>query len=177
MRNSALNARTKKKNPSRLMRNLKFLGLLVLVSSFVIAVDQFLKIMVLRLLVYGDSIPVIEGFFSLTLVFNTGAAFGILQGKKDLFLILPVLTIIFILILYIRAKEKQKIAIPLGLLLGGTIGNFIDRLRFGYVVDFFDLFFRSWHWPAFNIADSCICLGVFLLLFRLMEKKNAPGAD
>lgn len=156
------------------MRNLRLLSLLILISFFVVAIDQLFKFMVLKLLVYGDSIPVIKGFFSLTLVFNTGAAFGILQGRHNLFLFLPLLTIILILFLYIRSKEKQKLLIPLGLLLGGTIGNFIDRLRYGYVIDFFDLFFRSWHWPAFNIADSCICFGVLVLLFQLAKEKDAP---
>lgn len=150
---------------------------LFLISFLVIAIDQLLKFVMLKVLVYNESIPIIKGFFSLTLVYNTGAAFGILQGRHGLFLFLPVLTVALILILYIRSKEKKKLIMPLGLLLGGTIGNLIDRLRYGYVIDFFDLFFRNWHWPVFNIADSCICIGVLLLFLQVMRRKNvsSPG--
>lgn len=136
-----------------------------------------MKFTMLRILSHGDSVPVIKGFFSLTLVYNTGAAFGILQGRQGLFIILPVLTVFLIFVLYIKSKEKGRLIIPLGLLAGGTLGNFIDRLRYGHVVDFFDLFYRSWHWPAFNIADSSICFGVFLLFFQVVRKKDASGPD
>lgn len=150
---------------------------LLLISLLVIAIDQLLKFTMLQVLVYGDSIPIINNFFSLTLVYNTGAAFGILQGRRGLFLILPVLTIGFILVLYAGSREKRMLSVPLGLLLGGTIGNFIDRLRFGYVIDFFDLYYRGWHWPAFNVADSCICFGVLLLFFQMVKKKDAPSPN
>lgn len=150
---------------------------LLLISLLVIAIDQLLKFTMLQVLVYGDSIPIINNFFSLTLVYNTGAAFGILPGRRGLFLILPVLTIGFILVLYAGSREKRMLSVPLGLLLGGTIGNFIDRLRFGYVIDFFDLYYRGWHWPAFNVADSCICFGVLLLFFQMVKKKDAPSPN
>lgn len=126
----------------------------------------------LQILLYGGSIPVIKGFFSLTLVFNRGAVFGIMQEHQILFLILPVLTVVVILILYFKSKEKQGLILPAGLLVGGTIGNFVDRLRHGYVIDFFDLFYRTWHWPAFNIADACICFGVLLILLAAAVKKR-----
>lgn len=148
-----------------------------LISFLVVILDQLFKFMMLRILAHGDSIQIIKGFFSLTLVYNTGAAFGILQGRKLLFIILPILTVLLIIILYIKSKEKDRLSIPLGFLMGGTLGNFIDRLLYGYVVDFFDLYYRSWHWPAFNIADSCICFGVFLLFFQTIRKKDASGPD
>lgn len=143
-----------------------------LISFLVVVIDQLLKFMMIKTLVYSESVPIIKGFFSLTLVYNTGAAFGILRGKQNLFLILPILTIGLILILYIKSKERQKILVPLGLLLGGTIGNLVDRLRYGFVVDFFDLYFRSWHWPAFNIADASICFGVLLLFLQVVSKNR-----
>lgn len=133
--------------------------------------------MIQHVMVYGDSILIIKGFFSFTLVYNKGAAFGIMHGSQGLFLFLPVLTIGLIAVLYIKSKERNKLLVPFGLLLGGTIGNFIDRLMYGYVVDFFDLFFRNWHWPAFNIADSCICFGVIILLFQIMGKKNVSSTS
>jgi len=143
--------------------------LLLIISFSIVAVDQLLKWIMLNMLIYGDSIPVIKGFFSLTLVFNKGAAFGIFQGVKYIFLVLPAITIIIILLLYIKSKNKETVLMPFGLLLGGTIGNFIDRLKYGYVVDFFDFFIKSWHWPVFNIADSCICIGVFLLFIKIFN--------
>jgi signal peptidase II len=150
--------------------------LLVVISFSIVAVDQLLKWIMLNMLVYGDSIPIIKDFFSLTLVFNKGAAFGILQGVKYIFLILPAITIIIILVLFIKARDKETFLIAFGLLLGGTIGNFLDRLKYGYVVDFFDFFIKSWHWPVFNIADSCICVGVFLLFIKMFNQSKC-GAN
>lgn len=154
------------------MQNLLSFSSLFLISLLVTALDQLWKFMIQKVLVYGDSVSVIRGFFSITLVFNTGAAFGIMKDWQGVFIILPILTIFLILILFIKSKDKQRLLIPFGLLLGGTIGNFIDRLKYGYVVDFFDLFFKSWHWPAFNIADACICFGVLLLLLQI---RKAPS--
>lgn len=150
---------------------------LFLISSLVVIVDQLLKFIVTKVLVYSESVPIIDGFFSLTLVYNTGAAFGILRGRRGLFLILPILTIVLVLGLYVKTKERQMLWIPLGLLLGGTIGNLIDRLRCGFVIDFFDIYLGSWHWPAFNIADSCICLGVLLLFLQMLKRPHASNPN
>jgi len=147
------------------------------ITLLLVAIDQLLKFTMLRILGYGDSIPIIKGFFSLTLVYNTGAAFGILEGRQGLFLVLPILTAVLILVLYIRSKERNRLLLPLGLILSGTIGNFIDRLRFGYVIDFFDLYYHTWHWPAFNIADSCICFGVLLLFLQMIRRKDASSPN
>jgi signal peptidase II len=138
----------------------------------VIIIDQLLKWVMLNMLIYGDPVPVIQKYFSLTLVFNKGAAFGILQGKKYFFLILPVVTIIILLFIYLSSKDKKEFIMPFGLLIGGTVGNFIDRLKYGYVIDFFDFYIKEWHWPAFNIADSCICIGVFLLFMKMFKFKS-----
>ena len=123
-----------------------------------------------NVLTYGDPVSVIEGFFALTLVFNTGAAFGMFQSSQKLFLILPVLTVILVLILFVKSKDKQNMVLPLALLLGGTIGNFIDRVRWGYVIDFFDFYWGSFHWPAFNFADAGICMGILLLVWQIAIK-------
>lgn len=132
--------------------------------------------MMVNVLTYGTPIPIIKGMYSLTLVFNTGAAFGIFPGNQNLFLILPVLTVILILILYIKSKNKQSLVLPLALLLGGTIGNFIDRIRHGYVVDFFDFYWRTFHWPAFNFADATICMGIVMLVWHVMRRNaSSPG--
>lgn len=130
----------------------------------------------INVLTYGIPVPVIKGVFSLTLVFNTGAAFGILPGSQTLFLILPVLTIILMLCLFVKAKNRENLILPLALLLGGTIGNFIDRLRFGYVIDFFDFYWRTSHWPAFNFADASICMGIVMLVWQIVRgNASSPG--
>lgn len=174
MQNFVLNAKNRKKNPNQNspMQKMYAVGLLLFIASTIVAIDQFLKWNMLEMLVYGNTVPVVKNYFSLTLVFNTGAAFGILQGKKYLFLVLPFLTVIFIFVLFIKSKNKNNLVIPLSLLLGGTIGNLIDRLKYGYVVDFFDFFFRRWHWPAFNIADMCICFGMVLIFLQMIRKNK-----
>jgi len=155
-----------------MMRLFKPLIALILIAVLIIFVDQLWKFMALRVLVFGQAVPVIKGFFDLNLVFNTGAAFGILAGQRLLFLILPLVTTLIVLIIFVRAQNKAQLLWPLGLLLGGIIGNFIDRARFGCVIDFFDLYWRNYHWPAFNIADTCICIGVILLFCQMLKKTS-----
>lgn len=154
------------------MHYVKYLISLVVITFLVTSIDQMWKYIMINVLIYGYSFPVIKGFLSFTLVFNTGAAFGIFPDKQYLFLILPVVAIILILVLYIKSAKKEPLVIPMALLLGGTVGNFIDRLRFGYVIDFFDFYWNTYHWPAFNFADTSICLGVVLLICRMLQKQE-----
>lgn len=154
------------------MHRFKPLIYLLLISTVIIVIDQLLKFMMLQVLTYGASIPIIKGFFSLTLVFNTGAAFGILQGKQIIFMILPLVTVIFILVYFIKVRDKQKLILPLSFIIGGTLGNYIDRIKYGWVVDFFDFYIKQWHWPAFNLADAFICFGVFLICITIIQKSD-----
>ena len=119
--------------------------------------------------------PLLHNILSLTLVFNTGAAFGILPGEKVVLTVLPVITVIAVFALYARSSAKNELFYPLALLIGGALGNFIDRVFRGCVVDFFDLYWKSYHWPAFNFADAAICIGIFLLIihfFKTSKTKN-----
>ena len=145
---------------------------LLFLAFLIVAADQLVKFVMLKVLVYGSPVVIIKEFFSLTLVFNTGAAFGILRGWRSLFIFLPILTVVLIIILFFKSRNKKKLVVSLALILGGTIGNLVDRIRYGCVVDFLDLYFQKWHWPAFNIADICICLGVLLFLVRLLRGKE-----
>jgi len=121
----------------------------------------------------GRKIAVIERFFYLTLVHNRGAAFGIFPRQGFLFIILSVATIAILLVCYRRFFASGAVArLTGGLILGGAAGNLIDRLRFDHVVDFLDFQFGSYHWPAFNIADSAICVGVALLIARTLFSKD-----
>jgi len=116
---------------------------------------------------------------------NTGGAFGIFGGEKGglgsiLFILVSLIAIGSILFLFVRLKEDEKtLSLSLSLILSGAIGNLIDRLRIGEVVDFLDFYLFSFHWPAFNIADSAICLGIGLMALELLirdhKKKIADG--
>ena len=140
---------------------------LLWIPAVVVAADQLSKYLALQYLASGD-VPV-TSFFRFALAFNTGAAFSFLAdagGWQNLFFVgvaLLVSAIILAMFRKLQAKEMQ-LAVALMLVLGGAIGNVIDRLRFGYVVDFIDVYYRHWHWPTFNVADSAISIGAVLLL-------------
>ena len=141
--------------------------LTAVISLVVIVADQVTKWAATDTLLStpGRKIIVIDRFFYLTLVHNRGAAFGILPRQNILFLVLSLVTISVLLIFYRRLFTGSRLArIAGGLILGGAIGNLIDRFRFDYVVDFLDFQFGSYHWPAFNLADSAICVGAALLI-------------
>lgn len=137
---------------------------LVLIASLVVIVDRLAKYLVFSNLLQGQSIEVIPKFFHLTLVLNTGAAFGIFKNFTAFFVVssLSVIALIGIYAWYCKLKDLF-LSVVLGLILGGAIANLIDRLIFGYVIDFLD--FRIW--PVFNIADSSITVGSILLVVKL----------
>jgi signal peptidase II len=136
--------------------------------------DQITKLLTLRFIPYQESIPVIPGFFNLTHLHNTGAAFSMLHDNNLFFILLS--SAVFIALIVLR-RHFTGLLMQWGwiLLLSGIIGNVTDRIRLGYVVDFLDFQFGSYHWPAFNVADSCICIaaGLFLISgFITPKKKN-----
>ncbi len=146
-------------------------------SLLVIILDQLSKYIVSDLLRLYESVVVLP-FFSITLLHNSGAAFSFLAGaggwQRWLFTVIAVVVSVAIIawIKRLLATEKWQAA-ALSLILGGALGNVIDRLRFGYVVDFLDFYYQQWHWPPFNVADSAITVGVaILLLVALIERKR-----
>lgn len=147
-----------------------------LMSLGVLALDQTTKAVVTSSMTLFSSIPVVRGLFHLTLVTNRGALFGLFRDMPEpfraaLFTSVPTLAIVLIVIFQCRTTIADTAAQSgLALILGGATGNLLDRLRLGYVVDFFDVFVGDHHWPAFNIADASICLGVGLLLVDLFVK-------
>ena len=154
---------------------------LLVICFWILFVDQWTKHSVQQRLVLYQKVEVIRGFFNLVHVRNTGGAFGILGGEKGglgslFFVVVSLVAIGSILFLYIRLKEDEKIlSLSFSLVLSGAIGNLIDRLRYGEVVDFLDFYLFSFHWPAFNISDSAICLGIGLMALELLtrdRKKN-----
>jgi signal peptidase II len=163
--------------PSSWRANLSRLLVLVCV---IVAFDQLTKAWVTSSLGLGQSVPMISGFLHLTLVRNTGMAFGLLSGadipfKAALVTILSVAAMGAVSYYALRSPQDEKLTrIGLTFILGGALGNIIDRIRLGYVVDFVDVFYRDTHWPAFNVADACICIGVGLLLVDSFRRRDEP---
>jgi signal peptidase II len=153
---------------------------LILLIVFVIclALDQASKLLVERHIPLHQSIEVIPGLFAITHVENRGAAFGMLAslpGAGTFFVVISLIAIVLICA-YFRWLKDEEVWSPLclALVLTGAVGNLIDRFRLGRVVDFLDVQYRGWHWPAFNVADSCITIGVLLLALKILwgEKKE-----
>ena len=151
----------------------------LLVSAIVIALDQLTKHIALSALQPYAPHEVIPGLLNWTLAFNTGAAFSFLHDaggwQRWLFSALAV-TVSLVLIVWLRRLPRGdwRTALPLSLVIGGALGNLIDRVRFGHVTDFIEVYYRQWSWPAFNIADSAICVGaVLLIVFGLGGRKAA----
>ena len=148
---------------------------LVLSLGFaVLAVDQVVKFLALSHLTLGLPVQIVEGFFALTLILNPGLAFGLLSAMPPgwrwvvALLSLTALGVLVKLSARLLPAGGRPAAIGLGLIFGGAVGNLVDRYRFGAVVDFIDLYWKSYHWPAFNVADSAISVGVGLLALRLL---------
>ena len=139
-------------------------------SVLAIILDQASKQVVIVFMRLYESIGVLP-FFNLTYVQNTGAAFSFLSDaggwQRWFFSVLALVISIVLTVWLARLKDNETLlAISLALILGGAIGNLIDRVRYGYVIDFLDVYYQSWHWPAFNVADSAISLGVILMLLE-----------
>ena len=154
----------------------------LLVALAVVAVDQLTKAIVERSMALYESIPILPGF-SLTYVRNTGAAFGMLAGapsalRLPLFLLVTTVAI-WALVSYLRSTPSHRRALvwALGGILGGAVGNFICRMRYGEVVDFFHLHYAGWSWPMFNVADSAISVGVAVVLLESLRGGGAPATE
>ena len=137
------------------------------VSAVIILADQATKAIVLGRLAPGERLEV-TGFFNLVLAFNKGAAFSFLAGaggwQTPLLAAFAVVASIVVSVLLVRSAGRTLVCAGLALILGGALGNLIDRLRFTHVVDFLDFHAGGWHWPAFNVADSAITVGAALLI-------------
>jgi signal peptidase II len=164
--------------------------MLVLILGIAIAFfDQLTKHLVHLGFALGESRPVIPGFFDFTYVRNTGAAWGMLGGQNTALTILSIVMLVVMLVFrrsFLSDTWDHRVA--LGLMIGGIVGNLMDRMRFGYVVDFLDFHVGGYHWPAFNIADAAICIGVGIYILSALwasshplnageESRNEPARD
>lgn len=140
----------------------------LLLALAVVGLDQLTKAMAVRLLQPGSRVPVIADFFDLTLIYNTGAAFSFLAGasgwQRWFFVVLGITAAIFLVFMLARHAGQRLFALGIALILGGAVGNVIDRIHIGKVVDFVLLYHDRFYWPAFNVADAAITLGVTLLI-------------
>jgi signal peptidase II len=140
-------------------------------ATAVFILDILTKQLALEALRVYHPVCIVPGFFNLSLVFNRGAAFGIFPGGAAIFTSLAAATIVVLLIIAYKNRQMPISAyLALGLICGGAAGNLLDRLRYGYVVDFLDVYLGQWHWPAFNIADSSLCVGASLFLLQAFRK-------
>jgi signal peptidase II len=147
------------------------------ISLAVVILDQCTKYLIIKSFALYQSLTIIEHYFNIVHTRNKGIAFGLLSRQGSgiqviLLIITSLLAIAFIFYLLNSLSDKQKYAIvTLSLILGGAIGNLIDRIRWGEVIDFIDLHWYQYHWPAFNCADSAISIGLVLLLIGIPTKK------
>ena len=154
----------------------------LILAAVVIVLDIWTKALVLARIDLHETIPVIPNFFQLVHVRNTGAAFGIGANASSrlvpLLLNAGAIAVFFVVVVYAlrSAVTDRVLQTGLHLILGGAIGNLLDRFRFGYVVDFLDVYVGTKHWPAFNVADSAICIGIALLFLDMRKKPETESA-
>jgi signal peptidase II len=150
--------------------------LLGIVTPVVLVLDQATKLYIDARFDLYESVPVIKGWFHLTYIRNKGAAFGIFADSAVRIPFFIGVTIIALLVIvwYLRRVrvDQQLAAFSLALIFAGALGNLIDRVRLGEVIDFLDVFWRHYHWPAFNVADSAICVGVALLVWEMWREER-----
>ena len=145
-----------------------------LIALGIILLDRATKLAIVQTLRLGQGIPVVPGFFDIVFALNPGAAFGFLATLSDrvrnpLFILVSILAVILILFYHTRyLRSHRLVSVALGLVLGGAVGNLIDRLHYGMVVDFLDVHVGPYHWPAFNVADSAISIGVCLIILDML---------
>jgi signal peptidase II len=149
-------------------------------AAAIVLVDQVTKFLVLAYLAPGERREITE-FFNLVLVFNRGAAFSLLSDaagwQTPLLIAFALAATVIVSVLLVRSPGRRMLSAGLAMILGGALGNLIDRLAFGQVVDFLDFHAFGWHWPAFNVADSAITLGaVTIILEGFLHHEKRPGA-
>ena len=148
------------------------------IALVVLVIDQITKLVVTTSVERFTSIPVVDGFLSLTHVRNTGAAFGLFADSPagPVRAGLVVVSILAVVLIWAYARDgwhEPRIVIAFGLILGGAIGNLVDRLRLHYVVDFIDVYWGQYHWPSFNVADTAITVGALTLFIAMARHKES----
>ena len=155
----------------------KYFITIPVISFVVVILDQITKLLVVNRIQQGEVLQIIPNFLNLVLTYNKGIAFGLMSNLPDVWRQIAIngstlLAVVVIVYFLCRHYKNDSIAhFAIAMILGGAIGNVIDRFFYGQVVDFIDAYYSTWHWPAFNIADSAVCMGVFILLFRPTQEE------
>jgi signal peptidase II len=155
----------------------------ILGATAVIVLDQITKAAIVAKFVKHESYAIVDGFFNIVYVMNPGAAFGFLANMSETFRYIfftGITVVVILLIIYYIVKSKSQnmlMVISLTLIFAGAVGNLIDRIRFGAVIDFLDVYIGTAHWPAFNVADSAISLGAMLMIWgMIMSREKAHSS-
>ena len=150
--------------------------ILLLLTPLILVFDQLTKIYIDRSMQLYQSIPVVDGLFSITYLRNKGAAFSFLANaswRLPFFIMISIVASIAIIVAFGKLRDDQRFAaFSLTMILSGAVGNLIDRVRLGEVIDFLDVYWKSHHWPAFNVADSAICVGVAMLALDMFLEER-----
>ncbi len=153
-------------------------GIFLAITILVVLLDQATKAWIVSTMGLHDSYAVVNGFFNITSVRNPGAAFGFLAGAppafRTVFFIAVTVGAIMLILYYLKISriDDFPLIVSLGLIFAGAAGNLIDRVRFGEVVDFLDVYVGNYHWPAFNVADSAISIGASVLVVTMLRKRK-----
>lgn len=156
-------------------------GIFLAIAILVVLLDQATKAWIIAAMRLHDSYAVINGFFNITSVRNPGAAFGFLAGAppffRTVFFIGITIGAILLILYYLRVSliDDYPLIISLALIFAGAAGNLIDRVRFGEVVDFLDVYLGNYHWPAFNVADSAITVGAFVMIVAMFRRRKGQN--
>lgn len=152
------------------MKRQYYIGISIFITIVILILDQITKFIITKTMQIGDSFEVIPNFLSITSHRNNGAAWGILSGKMAFFYIITVIILIILIVFFIKeAKHNLLMQIAISLLFAGALGNFIDRVLNGEVVDFVDTYIFSYNFPIFNVADSSLTIGVVLVIVALLS--------
>ncbi|MDX9787328.1 MAG: signal peptidase II [Desulfobacterales bacterium] len=148
-----------------------------IITALIVVLDQITKLIITRTLPLHESIPVIDGFFNLTHVLNPGGAFGVFAqagpGVRYFFFIGVSLVALGLVFYFYRTTPRSHpvLGAAFALIFSGAVGNLIDRVRFGVVIDFLDFYVKGWHYPAFNVADSAITVGICICVYHFLFNK------
>lgn len=141
----------------------------LIIAIFIILLDQGIKILLDNLLKVNESIKIINNFFYITKVYNTGAAWSIFSNGTILLIIIAILSFLFLLYYQNKFKDNLRNIIAFGLIYGGLVGNLIDRLIYGYVIDYFRFIIINYDFPIFNIADCALVIGFVFLIYAIFK--------
>lgn len=146
-------------------------------AIIIFIIDQISKVIISSYIGLNSSVRIIKNFFYLTYTNNTGASFGILKNSRILLIVLSIIALVILLRYISTFKETKYNILGLGFLMGGIIGNLLDRVLFGYVRDFLNFYIIGYDFPVFNIADIFIVLGVFILIISILKGEDSNGSN